>query len=152
MIVDLTLERALYIAHNMVKDDFDEIMATHWGDTIDGFAEQCVAANGLNMCSLADDGTPVAMGGIALFQPKVGTAWMVGTSRMIEKKIEVTRFAKQAIHRSLQDGVVHRVNAFASALHLRTHPWLRSLGLIEENTLKKWGKNGEDFIIFAKVV
>jgi len=149
VIVPLTLEYAQYIAENMAKDDLAEILATHWLDDVGGFAEQCVAVNGVNLCVLANDGTPIAMGGVAVFAPKVGTAWMVGTERMIEKKLEVTRACKKNIHKILNSGLVHRVHAFASGLHYRTHPWLDSLGFKREAILHKWGKNGEDFILFA---
>ena len=127
MIVPLTLEYARYITENMASDDLAEILATHWLETFEGFAEQCVNASGINLCALANDGTPVAMGGIALFQPKVGTAWMVGTERMIEKRLEVTKHCKMAISKSLDSGLIHRVHAFASGLHhLLLATWLRN--------------------------
>lgn len=149
MMTTLTTEYAHHIANNMAKDDLAEILATHWLDTIDCFAEQCMAANGVNYCVLADDGEPIAMGGVAIFQPMVGTAWMVGTERMIEKKLEVTRASKNIIKTCLDSGLMHRVHAFASGLHYRTHPWLRVIGFNSESVLHKWGKNGEDFILFA---
>lgn len=151
MIVPLTLEHAQYITNHMAKDDLAEILATHWLDTTEGFAEQCVNTNGLKLCALADDGTPVAMGGIAFFMPKVGTAWMVGTERMIEKRLEVTRYCKNAVNNSINSNIIHRVHAFASGLHYRTHPWLEAIGLKREAVLHKWGKNGEDFILFSLV-
>jgi hypothetical protein len=149
VIVQLTLEYAKYITANMSKDDLAEILATHWLDTTEGFAEQCFNAAGINLCALANDGTPIAMGGVALLQPKIGTAWMVGTERMIEKRLEVTKHCKQGIKKSLDSGLVHRVHAFASGLHYRTHPWLLAIGLKQETILKKWGKGGEDFILFS---
>jgi hypothetical protein len=43
----------------------------------------------------------------------------------------------------------HRGQCISPADHLDTHRWLRWLGAKEEAMLRKYGKNGEDALLFA---
>jgi len=149
VIVPLTLEHARHIADNMAPDDLAEILETHWLDTIDGFAEKCTEVGGF--VALADDGEPVAMAGIYPIYPGVATAWLVGTARLPERRLEISRTARRWVRMALDGGGYHRIHAFADSRHVRTHPWLEAIGLRQETRLAKWGKSGVDFILFSAV-
>ena len=149
MIVSLTEEYARHVVDNMVDDDVAEILETHWLDSTEGFAEICMGSPGPSWAALANDGEPVAIGGMSLFYPNVATLWLVGTKRLPECAVAISRMAKKSISGALRDGQLHRVHAFADSRHKRTHPWLRAIGLKDETPLPKWGKTGADFIMFS---
>lgn len=149
MIVSLTEEYARHVVANMVEDDVAEILETHWLDTTEGFAEVCLSSPGPSWAALAKDGEAVAIGGMSLFYPNVATLWLVGTKRLPECAVSISRMAKNSIREALGSGQLHRVHALADARHKRTHPWLRAIGLNDETPLPKWGKTGADFILFS---
>lgn len=150
MIVELTEEHARHVVANMAADDMAEILETHWLDDAEGFVEQSMCITGARYCLLAADGEPVVMGGLALFYPNVATAWMVGTPRLPECAVELTRTGRKLVKGALA-GNIHRVHAFAAGFHTRAHPWLRAIGLKDETLLPRWGKTGADFIMFSAV-
>lgn len=149
MIVPLTLKHAQHIAANIARDDLAEIMETHWLDTLEGFAEKCAEVGGF--AALAADGEPVAMAGICPIYPHVATAWLVGTDRLPERRMEVSRAARKWVRMAMMEGGYHRIQAFADSRHVRTHPWLEAVGMRPEARLAKWGKSGVDFILYSVV-
>ncbi len=76
MIVDLTWERAAYVAVHMRESDHDEIMSNRWDDDPYSFAAEVMRTPGIKVACIDEDGMPVAMGGISSHIPGVGQAWL----------------------------------------------------------------------------
>lgn len=147
-IVPLTGDDALYVARSMRDVDRREISATLWSFTPWDFAVDCTRLPGSAWAALVD-GEPVAIGGIALNQPGVGQAWMVGTPKLPLAAVTLTRFCKDVTHRMLtEDSGINRIQAFSAAFHTEAHDWLNAVGLNAAQPLQKYGKEGEDFILF----
>ncbi|OSI16506.1 hypothetical protein BWD09_07000 [Neisseria dentiae] len=143
MIVPLTHEYANYIAFNMREDDAREVLATQTSDYRHQFADECAAMGG--WCLIDSGGIPVVMGGVFECWPNVGNAWCVATHDISKHGIEATKAAKFAINEKQH---LHRVQAFSADFHTVSHKWLECLGFSRGATLKKFGKRGEDFIVF----
>lgn len=146
MITPLTLDDANIIAFNMRAGDVREIMAMRRDEYRHEFAEECMIWGG--WCCKDTRGVPYAMGGVVEHRPGVGTAWMVATEDVSRHGIEVTKAAKLELvtHKNL-----HRIQAYSADFHKVSHPWLESLGFKRGHTVRKLGKNGENFILFEIV-
>lgn len=149
MIRKLTLDDALFVSRHMREVDRLEVMATRWNDAAEQFAMDVYTCGG-PAYTVTRLGRPVVVLGCTFTQPGVGTAWMVGTEDMPRVAIEATRFARKALA-SLLANNVHRIHAFSAGFHVEAHAWLRVLGFEIESRLERWGRNGEDFFMFAMV-
>lgn len=143
MVIELTLNDALYIAFHMRADDKKEILATRKDIFLNEFAYDCMIWGG--WCVRNKSGVPVAMGGVTECWQGVGNAWMVGTDDVPKHGIEITKLTKSVLVNNYHLG---RIQAWSAAFHLSSHPWLKSLGFREGARLDQFGKDGEQFIVF----
>jgi len=149
VITQATWPDAIYVARNMREDDRAEVMATRWSDDPYDFAADCMRLPGVRLVARSGDGVPVAIGGVANWQPGVGQAWLVGTADVGLIGSEIAKSCRKSIEALFDTGTIHRIQAFSAATHTRAHRWLKAIGLHEESRLPMYGKNGEEFIIFA---
>ena len=77
----------------------------------------------------------------ALTSPK---AWEPGNWR------PVTRLARKVMDWMLQNGA-HRLQCVSLASRIQAHRWYRPLGLELEGTLRAYGVNGEDALMFSRL-
>lgn len=146
MIVPLTEEYSDYIAFKMRADDAREVLATQFSDYRSEFSDACLSYGG--WCALDSDGLPYAMFGVAECWPGVGNAWCVATPDISKHGIETIKLGKWLIEKY---GHLHRIQAFSADFHKVSHRWLERLGFERGPVLRKFGKNGEDFIVFEIV-
>jgi hypothetical protein len=146
VIVEATWEDALEVCLNMRGSDREEVMATRWSDSPYEFAADCMRAPGSRFTAIYE-GRPVMLGGVAMNQPGIGQAWMVGTDEIGKLGVEIAH-ASKAIFSRLLEGHVHRIQAYSIATHQWAHSWLRKIGFVEAASLKQFGKRGEDFVLF----
>lgn len=149
MIVHASWEHTLRVALNMRQDDYEEVMATRWNDSPFEFAADCMRLPGAKLAALDRSGAAVAIGGVALHQPGVGQAWMVGTDGIGAMGIEIAHVCRRVVRQLFLDGVIHRVQAHSIASHTRAHRWMRAIGMKEEAAVPAFGKRGESFIVFS---
>ncbi len=148
MIEPLTIDQALFVARRMRDVDFAEVMATRWDDDPDRFAIEAFRLPGVAWTAMTAAGEPVAIGGVALHTPGVGTAWLVGTDAFPRMALSVTRHVRQVIDRLLA-GELNRIHAWSAAFHVEAHRWMERVGMRREATLRALGKDGEDFFMYA---
>lgn len=149
MITQATWPDVLHVALNMRDDDHAEVMATRWNDDPYDFAAECMRLPGAKVVVKDEFGIPVCIGGSANWIPGVAQMWLVGTDDISRHGIEVAHAARNIIQTLFDTGTIHRVQAFSSATHKRAHRWMTAIGMREESRLSRYGKNGEDFIIFS---
>ncbi len=148
MIATLDWPIALHVAQHMRADDFAEVMATRWNDSRYDFAADCMRLPGPKLAALLD-GEPVAMGGVATHHPGCGQAWLVGTEKIGALGLEIAHVCRRSIRALFAEGGVHRIQAYSAAFHEDAHRWLKAIGLREEARLSRYGKGGEDFLVFG---
>ena len=61
----------------------------------------------------------------------------------------MTRHIIRVMMPSLAIAKAHRAEARSAASHIEAHNWLERLGATREAPLRGYGRNGEDFILFA---
>jgi len=148
VITQATWRDVLDVSLSMRADDLAEIMATRWNEDPFEFAAECMRLPGVRLVA-RHEGVPVAVGGVATWQPGVGQAWMAGTESVGLAGVEIAHACRKSIAALFDTGTIHRIQAFSAATHKRAHRWLRAIGLREESRLPMYGKHGEEFIIFA---
>lgn len=148
MIRKMTLDDALYVGRNMRESDFKEVMATRWNDDPDSFALECYRHEGWTALA---DGVPVAIAGIAIHQPMVGQAWMVGTKDIKKSGLTITRAIRTALNELTKESL-NRIQAFSSESHTDAHEWLELIGMTLERDLPMYGKHGETFLLYSKTI
>lgn len=148
-----TWEDMIEVSRNMRQDDWDEVMATRWDDSPYSFAADHMRLNGPKYVIRANDDSPVCVGGIAVHQPGVGQAWLVGTNRLFERRKEIWHVVKTVINHYMHkhDTPLHRIHAFSAYNHKMSHRWLEKIGFKQEAVMQSYGKHGEDFIVFSIV-
>lgn len=138
----------LYVVRNMRAADRDEIFALRSDADPDRLAVD-VAQRWATVGQVAwDDGVPVAVVGATLLWPGVWMAWMFATDAWPKVGRGVTRFIRTSMIPGLVDRGAHRCEARSIISHTEAHRWLRSLGATEEARLRRYGRNGEDFLVF----
>lgn len=149
-LVKLTLLDALYVCNYLRASDLREAKATsHCGDA-EQLAMTMIQHYGpYSHAVLGEDGTPIAVIGATEQWPGVWTCWMLATDRFNEIGKELTRWVKRAMIPHLVEQGAHRIDAYSIDGHDTAHRWLRFCGAVQEARLRRYGRNGEDFLVFS---
>jgi hypothetical protein len=147
----LEYENVLHVAKNMREMDKEEIYATRWSDKPEDLARDAMLIP--QMCWTAHkEDRPVAAFGAIPIHPGVWTVWMFATDEWPAVSLLVTRhIIKRMIPtiRRRDDSVFKRAECRSHHLHHVAHRWLEYLGASKESTAYRYGKNGENFFVFA---
>lgn len=149
-LVKLGLLDALYICRNLRAADAREAWATRDDEDTDRLAMEIAQHWGPgSYCARATDGTPVALIGYTERWPGVWCCWMLATDRFPEVGKGLTRWVKRSMLPSLIERGAHRIEAYSIDGHDTAHRWLRFCGAVEEARLRRYGRNGEDYLVFS---
>ena len=132
-------EREQYEALNGVPYDPDALAYEAWG------------WSGPRWAGYDSNGLPVVVGGLIRMRPGVFRTWFFATADAWSKYgRDVTRATRQIIAAALtESGGAHRIETVALASREAACRWYQALGLRQESTLKKYGVNGEDAVLFV---
>ena len=150
-----TRDEILHVARNMRQRDFDEIVALNFADTREGLAEALANkfADRDDILCASDRGVPICVGGFLECRPRTIMLLMFATDNFPYIGLGLTRFIRKQMFPRLIDAGVHRIEAISLAGYDEVHAWLRTLGLQPETgPLLNFGKNGEQFVQFSKVI
>jgi hypothetical protein len=140
---------------NMRQHDFDEFVAVAPVDTREELSELLAERYGGRddvLCG-SDAGEPLCVGGAFEGRPNVLTMLFFATDAFPSIALPVARFIRGQYFPRLFAAGVHRVEAISSAENKAAHTWMRMLGMAPETgPLLGYGKRGEAFIQFSKVV
>lgn len=147
MIVKATPEDIAEVCRNLREDDYREVMATRWSDSIDDLIASFVSAPGGKFAVIHDD-RAVGIFGVCPVTPGVGQGWLVGTPEIGLCGVEVAHACKKVI-RTLLSLDTHRIQAYSASFHEQAHEWLELIGFQRESTMRQFGKDGSDFYCYA---
>lgn len=142
-----------------------------WPDVVD-IAKRMCEGHRRSACALADTDDPVAaieafkhsrhVGGTiwhgarpavaigaVLIHPGVASSFLYATDDLPKVAVELVRFARNALMPSLQRAGIHRVHALAPTDEPTNDKFHRLFGGKKEAVLRRYGKNGEDFTLYA---
>ncbi len=93
---------------------------------------------------------PLAAAGYTRQRPGVWRTWMAATDLAWEPYgRETTRIVRDNIAKVLSEGIAHRVETVTLADRKRARDWYPKIGLQHESTLRGYGINGEDAVIYV---
>lgn len=145
----------LTVALAMRQRDFQEFTAVTPADTREHLARLMAERYGDRddvLCVRWGE-YPVVIGGALEIRPNVVTLLLFATDNFARVVLPLTRFIKRELFPRYFAAGVHRVEAVAMAGYDEVHKWLGVLGLTPETgPLLGYGKRGEAFIQFSKVV
>jgi hypothetical protein len=145
-------QEVFYVAENMRERDFWEISALRYADDRKQVAYDLAdkLANFQTVYVLGVDKPIVCLSYLPV-RPGVWSLGMFATDEIKKVGLFLTKRIIRDIIPTLDRANAHRVEAYSIDGYEEIHNWLRFLGLKEECTLKKYGKNGEDFKVFSYV-
>lgn len=146
---DVTADGALHVAAGMRDADYREIFATRWNDDLVDLTVDCLNARRFSWIACADDGTPVAVVGAWPTHPGVWQVYFFTTDRWSQISLSLTRWIRRVMIPALRNAGAHRAECKSLSSHTEAHRWLEFLGASQEATLRGYGKDGEDFLLFV---
>lgn len=147
-LLDLNYGNLLYIAQRMRQLDREEIYATRWEDDPKKLASDAMLIPQMSWIA-ASHGEPVAAGGAIPVHPCVWSVWMFATDKWPSVALGSTKKALSLISHLQGPVGATRIECKSHHLHVVAHKWLEFLGARCESRIHKYGKNGEDFFVFA---
>jgi hypothetical protein len=101
---------------------------------------------------LCCDGNPICAAGYDYIRPGVWQDWMINTPEAFGQHWRTTtKHVKRGMDAMLDQTDAHRLQCVSLASRIHAHRWYAVLGLAPEGTLRAYGANGEDAIMFARV-
>ena len=150
-VVDVTPENVRYVAERMRDRDLAEFSALSYYSDRERAAEHLVNAYadypGLE-CVTLDDGTPVGIGGCIWSSPGVASMLFFATNDFDKIVVSLTRYSHKNIFAPAK-AMAHRIECFSLATYTQMQQWVELFGLRQEAVLREYGRNGEDFIVYA---
>lgn len=135
-------ERELFKANTGAEFDHEEFLVA--------LAE--IAGSGPYQHTLWDGDTPLAACGFIQQRPGVYRTWaVVPDSSWVSHGQEITRTFAQLIYGMLDDKLAHRIETVTLAKLEKVQAWYPRLGLRYESTLRGYGANGEDAVMYVAV-
>jgi|TARA_R110001632_G_scaffold112417_1_gene223453 hypothetical protein len=140
------------VAQKMRDKDFNEISSLLYVDDRDELAFNLSnKISNFETVYVVGDTEPVAIVSYIPVRPGVWSLGMFATDKFKSVGLYLTKRIIRDIIPALDRAKAHRVEAFSIDGYDEVHDWLNFLGLQEECTLSKYGKNGEDFKVFSWV-
>lgn len=139
---------------NMRDRDFLEISCTSHTNTREDLARLLSSRYGAapNVFSVCYKNKPVAVLGCLETRPNVTSLLFFATDAFSAVKLAFTKFAKVDLRDALFARGVHRIECVSLAGYGEMHGWLKLVGLEQEGeAMKAYGRNREDFVMFALV-
>jgi hypothetical protein len=143
------------VAVSMRDRDYEEISCLYPTDKRADLADALVRRYGNRpdiLCAFWHN-QPVRIGGFIEIRPRVISMMLFATADFPKIGLGITRFTTRQMMPRLEAAGVHRFEAASLAGYSEVHTWLGVLGLKPETApLRNFGKNGESFIMFSKVI
>lgn len=151
LLTDLNLFAVEYIALNMRECDRAELFGLWPHDAALTFASEAthLLRNKGRARIAYVDGMPAALFGFQESRPGVWEVWMFGTDDFDKAIFPLMRWCRKEANDILTNCRGHRLQAQSRASHTEAHKLIRAMGGIEETTLRRYGKDGSDYIMFV---
>lgn len=139
----------VHVVAHLRQRDREEIFALRWNDSEAELLTQIRAVAGDLWRVWCYQGEPVAVCGVLPLRPGVVSAASFGTDKWRHVIRPMTTWGMNWLIPTLQDAGYHRGEAYVSAANEQSKRWLASLGAYREAYLHQYGRNREDYILYA---
>lgn len=149
-IVTATIRDTSWIAAHMRQIDVDEIHCQMKDPTPANIAYTQIMTSPRAKYIAKVNGIPACAYGMSEWQPGVGHLWAFGTDKIYGALRDVTNHINDVIYEEIfLDSTVHRVECRTISTHTQAHRWLSSIRLSFVADLDCYGKDAEDFKLYA---
>ena len=138
----------LYVCNNLRDLSKEEMFATRPHDDPAELASELFHSAAIMWVGYHKDRPAALIGAFPLY-PGVWGLFGCGTDEWQKIWRPMTVFARKTMMRTIAGSGAHRAHAASPVGHTQTHKWLKFLGAEQEAVLRGYGKNGEDFCLFA---
>lgn len=142
-----------HVAVRMRERDVEEIIATSHFTTKGELVSDLVQRFGehQDVFVVYGDPGPVAVVGMLLHRPNVGTLLFFATDDFDAVGSDFVRFVVQRWFPAYKERGVHRIECTALESYDEVHRWLDTFGLKREAVMPKFGRGGETYVLFSWV-
>lgn len=147
-LIEPSLPAVHYLVQNMREADRAEITAMGGAEDVDRLAMDVLQRWGAYAFVAMADDYPAAIVGAREMWPGVWSVWAFGTDEFLKVARGLTKFIRRVMIPHLTELGAHRAQAISVDGHWRAHRWLEALGAVQEARLRRYGRNGEDFLVF----
>lgn len=138
------------VALNMRDRDLAELSAMSYvngrAEAAEVLVERYTGRSGVECAKL--NGVPVAIGSMLWTRPGVVSLLFYATDAFPKVAVGLTRYIRNGPMREAK-GRAHRIECFSLSSYTEMRQWVEGFGLRPEATLRQFGRNGEDFIVYA---
>lgn len=142
-------EDIAHIVRNLRERDRAEIFGLRWDDDEVSLTDTIFAVSGPMWRVWHYQGEPVAMSGVVPERPGVVMAGAFGTDKFSRVALSIVRWGTRWCIPRLQAAGYHRGYAYAMAANVDGRRFIELLGGVKEAYLHKYGRNREDYILYA---
>lgn len=151
MLTDLDLHSVEYICLNMRERDRIEIMGLRPHDSAIRLAWEAyhhIINSGRGKVAWAN-GKPAAMAAFVESHPGVWDVWMCGTTDFKAAAVPLLKWFRTEANEILTVCKGHRLQCDSRADYDEAHKMIKAFGGVAESTLRRYGKDGSDYIRFV---
>jgi len=151
MLTDPTLTDIEFICLNMREKDSEEILALRPHDNPVRLAWEAyhhVLNSGRGKVAWVN-GRPAAFAAFTEDWPGTWSVWMCGTDDFKAAAIPLLKWFRTEANEILTVCKGHRLQCDSRADYDEAHKMIRAFGGVEESTLRRYGKDGSDYIRFV---
>ena len=141
-------EAVMHICCNMRPADKEEVFALRWSDSPLDLAEDMMHLRGPQWVAWLN-AEPVALIGAHLMWPNLWSVYAFGTKKFQQVGLPLTRHVRRVMMPGLKIVGALRAQCLSLSTHTEAHRWLESLNARKESVLPKYGRNGEDFVMYS---
>jgi hypothetical protein len=142
-------ESVALVALQMREADAREIFACRWRRDPLEVARQVCALSRFGLVAWTPSGEPAAVVCAREEWPGFYQVAMFATVDWPAVAASTTRAVLQLLKPAMLAAGVRRAEARSAAAHASAHAWLIRLGFVAEVRLRDFGRDGEEFILFA---
>ena len=145
----VTADALAHVVANLRQRDREEIFALRWNDSEAELLTQLRAVVGQLWRVWCYRDEPVAVCGVLPIRPGVVSCASFGTDKWRHALRPMTVWVHQWLIPVLLDAGYHRGEAHVSATNEMAKRWIEAVGAHKEAYLHQYGRNREDFILYA---
>lgn len=149
MIIYPTYDEVRYVVANLRDQSRDEIFSCLECSEED-FALDIASSMGFKWVGYYD-GKPAAIIGASPQHRGVWNLFGFGTDDWLKIWRDVTKTARKDMMQAVKDTGAHRAQCVTMASHIGTHRWLKALGATLQTPMPAYGREGQDYTMFAWV-
>lgn len=142
-----------HVLSEVQQQGLAEMLAVGWADDLAGVmsntrARFTASSEEYMVFGLAE---PIAVARFTLARPGVLAMGFFATDELPAIIVPLTRFARKTLFPNYHDAGIHRIECSSLQANTEAHRWMRMLGMVQEGCAVCAGRNGENFLQFARI-